>query len=134
MKKITLISIITIVFIGDLVSQAPKLMSYRAVIWDASGNLVSEKTVSIKISILQGSVSGNSVYSETRRVQTNINGMVSLMIGGGTNSTGKIAEINWGGGSYFLKTETNPTGGVNFSITGTTQLVSVTRPKKSLQI
>jgi hypothetical protein len=47
------------------------------------------------------------------------------MIGGGTNATGKIADINWGGGSYFLKTETDPTGGVNFSITGTTQLVSV---------
>ncbi len=125
MKKITLISLITIVFIGNLVSQAPNLMSYQAVIWDASGNLVSEKMVSIKISILQGSVTGTSVYSETHRLQTNINGLVSLMIGGGTNATGKISEINWGGGSYFLKTETDPTGGVNFSITGTTQLVSV---------
>ena len=125
MKKITLISLITIVFIGNLVSQAPNLMSYQAVIWDASGNLVSEKMVSIKISILQGSVTGTSVYSETHRLQTNINGLVSLMIGGGTNATGKISEINWGGGSYFLKTETDPSGGVNFSITGTTQVVSV---------
>jgi uncharacterized protein (TIGR02145 family) len=125
MKKITLLSLITIVFIGNLISQAPNLMSYQAVIWDGSGNLVSEKMVSIKISILQGSVTGTSVYSETHRVQTNINGLVSLMIGGGTNATGKIADINWGGGSYFLKTETDPTGGVNFSITGTTQLVSV---------
>jgi uncharacterized protein (TIGR02145 family) len=100
-------------------------MSYQAVIWDASGNLVAEKMVSIKISILQGSVSGSSVYSENHRVQTNINGLVSLMIGGGTNTAGKISDINWGGGSYFLKTETDPTGGVNFSITGTTQFLSV---------
>jgi len=125
MKKIALLSLMTIVFIGDLVSQAPNLMSYQAVIWDASGNLVSEKMVNIKISILQGSVSGTSVYSETHKIQTNINGLVSLMIGGGTNTAGKIAEINWGGGSYFLKTETDPTGGGNFTITGTTQLVSV---------
>lgn len=125
MKKIFILSLITIVFIGNLVSQAPNLMSYQAVIWDASGNLVSEKMVSIKISILQGSMTGTSVYSETHKIQTNINGLVSLMIGGGTSATGKIAEINWGGGSYFLKTETDPTGGVNFSITGTTQLVSV---------
>ena len=117
MKKIALLSLITIVFIGDLVSQVPNLMSYQAVIWDASGNLVSEKTVSIKISILQGSVSGTSVYSETHKVQTNINGLVSLMIGGGTNATGKIADINWGGGSYFLKTETDPTGGNSYTIT-----------------
>jgi uncharacterized protein (TIGR02145 family) len=100
-------------------------MSYQAVIWDASGNLVSEKTVSIKISILQGSVTGTSVYSESHRVVTNINGLVSLMIGGGINATGKIAEINWGSGSYFLKTETDPTGGGNYSISGISQLVSV---------
>jgi uncharacterized protein (TIGR02145 family) len=100
-------------------------MSYQAVIWDASGNLVAEKMVSIKISILQGSVTGTSVYSENHRLQTNVNGLVSLIIGGGTNATGKISDINWGGGSYFLKTETDPTGGVNYSITGTTQLVSV---------
>jgi len=125
MKKITLLSLITIVFIGNLISQAPNLMSYQAVIWDASGNLVSEKMVSIKISILQGSVTGTSIYSETHRIQTNVNGLVSLIIGGGTIATGKISDINWGSGSYFLKTETDPTGGVNFSITGTTQLVSV---------
>jgi hypothetical protein len=100
-------------------------MSYQAVIWDASGNLVAEKMVSIKISILQGSVSGTSVYSENHRVQTNINGLVSLIIGGGTNATGKISDINWGGGSFFLKTESDPTGGNSYSIIGTTQLVSV---------
>jgi uncharacterized protein (TIGR02145 family) len=125
MKKIALLSLMTIVFIGDLVSQAPNLMSYQAVIWDASGNLVSEKTVSIKISILQGSVTGTSVYSESHRVVTNINGLVSLMIGGGTNATGKIAEINWGIGSFFLKTETDPNGGNSYTIIGTTQFVSV---------
>ncbi len=101
------------------------MMSYQAVIWDGSGNLVAEKMVSIKISILQGSVTGTSVFSETHRIQTNVNGLVSLMIGGGTNATGKIADINWGAGSYFLKTETDPTGIGNYNIVGTTQLISV---------
>jgi uncharacterized protein (TIGR02145 family) len=50
---------------------------------------------------------------------------VSLLIGGGTNVSGKIADIQWGAGNYFLKTETDPSGGTNYSITGTTQLVSV---------
>jgi len=125
MRKIILLSLITIAFISNLISQAPNLMSYQAVIWDASGNLVSEKMVSIKLSILQGSVSGTSVYSENHRVQSNVNGLVSLMIGGGTNSSGKISDINWGGGSFFLKTETDPAGASNYIITGTTQLVSV---------
>jgi uncharacterized protein (TIGR02145 family) len=125
MRKIILLSLLTFIYISNLISQAPNLMSYQAVIWDASGSLVSEKMVSIKLSILQGSVSGTSVYSENHRVQSNVNGLVSLMIGGGTNSSGKISDINWGGGSFFLKTETDPAGASNYIITGTTQLVSV---------
>jgi uncharacterized protein (TIGR02145 family) len=125
MKKLIFSIFCALIGLQVTIAQVPNLMSYQAVIWDASGNLVSEKTVSIKISILQGSVSGTSVYSETHKIQTNINGLVSLAIGGGTNAIGKISDINWGSGSYFLKTETDPTGGGNFTITGTTQLVSV---------
>jgi hypothetical protein len=76
MKNIVFIILISTLFFGNLVSQAPNLMSYQAVIWDADGNLVSEKMVSIKISILQGSVTGMSVYTETHRIQTNANGLV----------------------------------------------------------
>jgi len=58
MKKMALVSLITIVFISNLISQAPDMMSYQAVIRDVTGNLVSEKMASIKISILQASVTG----------------------------------------------------------------------------
>lgn len=108
-----------------VIAQSPGLMSYQAVIWDANGNLVADKTVNIKISVLKGSVTGVNVYSETHRVQTNINGLVNLMIGGGSNPVGKILDIDWNTGTYFLKTETDPTGGGNYSIIGVTQFVSV---------
>jgi hypothetical protein len=85
MKRILFFLLVVTIFKNSITAQAPNLMSYQAVIWDANGNLVSEKMVSIKISILQGSVTGTSVYSETHRLQTNINGLVSLMIGGGSN-------------------------------------------------
>ena len=106
-------------------AQSPSLMSYQAVIWDAAGNLVVEKEVNIRLSILQGTATGQAVYVETHRVPTNANGLVSLLIGGGNNVSGKIADIQWGAGNFFLKTETDPSGGTNYSITGTTQLVSV---------
>ena len=125
MKKIGILGFFILSSFSLILAQAPNLISYQAVIWDGSGNLVAEKMVSIKISILQGSVTGAAVYAETHWIQTNVNGLVSLLIGGGTSATGKISDINWGGGSFFLKTETDPTGGANFSIIGTTQLVSV---------
>ena len=101
-------------------AQSPSLMSYQAVIWDVAGNLVVEKEVNIRLSILQGTATGQAVYVETHRPRTNANGLVSLLIGGGNNVSGKIADIKWGDGNFFLKTETDPSGGTNYSITGTT--------------
>ncbi|MFM2192282.1 MAG: hypothetical protein RLZZ118_1239, partial [Bacteroidota bacterium] len=56
---------------------------------------------------------------------TNANGLVSLEIGTGTAITGTFAAINWAIGPYFIKTETDPTGGTAYSITGTNELMSV---------
>jgi hypothetical protein len=51
--------------------------------------------------------------------------LVSLEIGSGTIVTGTFAGINWATGPYFIKTETDPTGGTAYTIVGTNQLMSV---------
>lgn len=51
--------------------------------------------------------------------------MISLEIGTGTVLSGTFAAINWASGNYYLKTETDPTGGTNYTIAGTSQLLSV---------
>lgn len=124
MKKITLIALLfcsfTIVF-----AQAPQKMSYQSVIRKADGSLVVNTSVRIKISILQGSATGTAAYVETQTTTTNANGLATLAIGGGTPVTGTFAGINWASGTYFIKTETDPTGGTNYTISGTSQLLSV---------
>jgi hypothetical protein len=109
----------------SIFAQAPQKMSYQAVIRNTSGALVTSTLVGMKISILQGTASGNIAYSETQIVSTNANGLVSLEIGSGTVVLGTFAGINWANGPYFIKTETDPSGGTNYSITGTNQLMSV---------
>jgi uncharacterized protein (TIGR02145 family) len=109
----------------NLLAQAPNKMTYQAVIRNASNNLVVSSPVKMKISILQGSASGTEVYSELHNPTTNANGLVSIEIGSGTSPVGTIGSINWGNGTYFLKTETDPTNGTNYSIEGTSQLLSV---------
>jgi hypothetical protein len=79
----------------------------------------------MKISILQGSSTGTAVYVETQTTSTNANGLVSLQIGSGTPVTGTFAGINWATGPYFIKTETDPTGGNVYTISGTNELMSV---------
>jgi hypothetical protein len=65
------------------------------------------------------------VYVETQTDTTNANGLVSIQIGTGTATTGTFAGINWANGPYFIKTETDPTGGINYTITGTQEMLSV---------
>jgi len=116
-----------VIFIASAWAQAPQLMSYQAVIRDASNNLVTNHAIGMRVSILQGSTSGTLVYQEiyNPNPQTNANGLVSIAIGGGIPITGTFANINWATNSYFIKTETDPTGGTNYTITGTSQLLSV---------
>jgi hypothetical protein len=79
----------------------------------------------MRISILQGSATGTAVYVETQTPTTNANGLATIEIGGGTPVTGTFSAINWASGIYFIKTETDPIGGTSYTITGTSQILSV---------
>lgn len=121
-----LFTIIAAVLITATISaQCPQKMSYQAVIRNSSDQLVTSHAVGMRISILLGSTSGIAVYVETQTPSTNANGLVSIEIGDGTIVTGTFAGIDWSAGMYFIKTETDPTGGSSYSITGTSQLLSV---------
>ena len=117
------LSAILLVFTGF--SQSPQKISYQAVIRNAAGQLVSNKAVGVQISILQGQISGTVVYAEIHNVSTNVNGLLSLEIGNGSPITGVFSDIDWANGPYYLKSETDPSGGTTYSITGTSQLLSV---------
>ena len=115
----------TVFFPMQASAQAPNKMSYQAVIRNSSNALVTNSAVGMRISILQTSATGTAVYVETQNSTTNANGLASLEIGGGTVLSGNFANINWANGPYFIKTETDPTGGTSYTITGTSQLLSV---------
>ena len=124
MKKISSLIIVSILSLVAL-AQSPEMMSYQAVVRDAGDNLVATATIGMQISILQDSINGTAVYVETHAPTTNINGLVSLEIGAGSNVAGTFNAIDWSSGPYFIKTETDPTGGTSYTITGTSQLLSV---------
>jgi hypothetical protein len=106
-------------------SQAPQKMSYQAVIRNSSDQLVINHAVGMRVSILQGSSTGTPVYVETQTPTTNTNGLISIEIGSGTVINGTVAGIDWSTGPYFIKTETDPVGGSGYTISGTSQLLSV---------
>jgi len=124
MKKIFTIAA-ALLMTASVWAQAPEKMSYQAVVRDASNSLITTQVVGMQISILQGGATGTPVYVETQTQTTNANGLVSLEIGTGTLVSGDFTTIDWANGPYFIKTETDPTGGTTYTITGTSQLMSV---------
>lgn len=120
MKRIFTI-LATVLLTVSVFAQSPEKISYQAVVRDASNNLVTSTPVGMQISIFQGSASGTLVYEETQTPTTNANGLVTIEIGSGIG----FDTITWANGTYFIKTETDPTGGTTYSIAGTSQLLSV---------
>ncbi|MBN2347350.1 MAG: fibrobacter succinogenes major paralogous domain-containing protein [Bacteroidales bacterium] len=125
MKKIYTLIAIALFATGIIIAQSPEKMSYQAVIRNTSNQLVTNQLVGMQLSILQGTAIGTEVYVETQTPTTNINGLVSIEIGSGTVLSGNFSTIDWTNGPYYIKTETDPAGGSTYTITGSSQLLSV---------
>ncbi|MCC6721176.1 MAG: collagen-like protein, partial [Bacteroidia bacterium] len=126
-SKINLIVLAIVCLIKTGYSQSPQKLTYQAVIRNTGGALVTNSAVGMKVSFLQGSASGSVLYSEVYSPPpfTNANGLVTVEIGNGTPVVGTFSSINWANGPIFIKVESDPTGGISYSITGIHQLLSV---------
>lgn len=86
---------------------------------NSSNDVVYEQPISVKISILSGSSSGEPIYVETHQPITGVTGYISLEIGQGETISGSISNIysmDRINGTYFLKTEIDLTGEQNYSL------------------
>ncbi len=85
--------------------------------------IIASQPITLKLSILQGTATGNAEYVETRRVTTNAQGLFTVVIGdtGAISTIGDFASISWRNTPKFLKIEMDPTAGNNFITMGTTQ-------------
>lgn len=124
MKKLS--TFIPALFLAlTLMAQSPDAFYYQAVVRDTNGEVISNTTVGVQVSILQGSENGTPVYTESFAPQTNDFGLISMEIGNGTLVDGDFGSINWGDGPYFINTEVDPSGGNNYTDLGAVPLVSV---------
>jgi N-acetylneuraminic acid mutarotase len=124
MKRIIFL-VISIVLVFHSFSQNNNGIKYQAVARDSFGNEIKQHAIALQLSILEGSVTGITVYTETHNTTTNKFGLFGVTIGKGTPASGNFNTINWPSGLYFLKTEVDVTGGTNFKLMGVSQLLDV---------
>jgi hypothetical protein len=119
MKKLALLfSVIT----TALVAQVPRGFNYQAALRDASGAVISNQAVSVKIELIQGSVN----YFEVHSVTTNPVGLINLTIGYTPAANSDLfSDIDWAVGGVQLKTSYDAAGGASWVLVGVSQLQSV---------
>ncbi|MFN9683135.1 MAG: beta strand repeat-containing protein, partial [Bacteroidota bacterium] len=106
-------------------AQSPNLISYQTVIRNSNNELVANATVGMRISILSGTAADVLWYQEEHTVKTNLNGLAYVVIGKGTNLNGIMTEIDWSKGPFYIKSESDPNGGKNYTLIVVSQLLSV---------
>lgn len=124
MKSIFL-STVLLAFFQVMAIAQPQKFNYQGVARDGSGTPLGNQSIAVKISILDGSATGTSLYVETHSVTTNQFGLYNLAIGGGTAQSGNMSGVGWGSGDKYIRVELDPTGGSNYVNLGATQLLSV---------
>ena len=129
MKKLLFLSVLiihsSVLLFNSASAQAPSGFTYQSVLRDANNDLIINTAVGTQISILQTTSAGTAVYVETHTASTNANGLLTLQVGAGSAQSGTFGGIDWSAGPYFIKSETDPTGGSGYTITGTSELLSV---------
>lgn len=108
-----------------LSAQFPQLISFQAQALNSNGGFWVNQNISVRISILEGTMNGTIVYQERHSVTTSQTGNFNLNIGGGNPLIGLFSTVNWATGNKFIKTEIDPINGTNYTLISTTQLLSV---------
>lgn len=127
MKRL-LLPILCMMMSVSLLAQTGDQINYQAIARNANGDPIRDQSITLRLSIRDGSAEGLIVFQETRNVSTNRFGMVTVAIGseGASNVTGSMNNINWGNGiPKYLQVEIDPAGGAKFQDMGTGRLQSV---------
>ena len=105
-------------------NSVPNKFNYQLVVRDTAGQLVTNRPVSMRLSLQRGPQMSN-LYTETHQLTTNSNGLLTTTIGSGMPTHSSMDSLDWSLGEVFVKTEIDMNGGSNYSLVNTRELLSV---------
>ena len=119
-----LLFIFAFVLFYSISTLAQSGMNFQGVARNSNNVILASQPISLRLSVLKGTTTGNIEYQETKTINTNAQGLFNLVIGDGTaiSSMGIYSNINWQESPKFIKIEMDANAGNNFITLGTTQL------------
>lgn len=124
-SALTLLFCMLVLMNASAQSQVPHKFNYQGIARDASGNPMGKQLLSLKISVLPTADATTAEYEETQTITTNEFGLYTLQIGAGESVVGNMNDVKWETGNKYIRVAIDPTGGTNYQIVGTNQLLSV---------
>jgi len=118
--------IIILFFICGGISAQSGFINYQGAVRNSNtGHALSNKNISLLISLKDGSATGSIIYSEKQNVTTSDLGIFNLRIGEGQAVAGNYQNLIWSGNNRWLQVEMDSEGGSNYNVIGVSELVSV---------
>lgn len=105
-------------------AQVPQGMNYQAVARNATGNVLVNQTITVRLTVEQGA-SGTPLYVEVDTVTTNQFGLFMIKLGMQNAVSGNFSAVTWSTGNKWLKVDIDTNAGNNFTTMGESQLLSV---------
>ncbi len=105
--KVLLIAVVFNVIALTGIAQVPDGFNYQAVLRDATGAVLINQTLPVRIALLANSGTGPLLWEEQHTVISNQFGLISLVVGTGTKTGGTItdfASIDWTAQTVYLRT------------------------------
>ena len=122
MKKIIFLIIIQFLTTNLIKAQSTKGMHLQGIARNEKGIIISNKQISLRISVLKDSIQGDIEYQEIISVTTNVLGLFFVDIGAfETNkivTIGDFEKIKWNLLKYYLQIEIDPNNSLSFVTAG----------------
>ncbi len=122
MKKTFLLFVFAVCILSISIAQSP--FKYQAVMRDINGNILINKNVGLRVSIMQGTTP-TTVYSEGHNKTSDQFGIINIEVGTGSVLSGNYLTINWSALNNQLQVEIDMTGGTTYTLLGTSPILSV---------
>ena len=106
-------------------SSSAQGMNYQAVARDASGQIITNLPISLKVALVSKNGNQTVHYTETHQVQTDNSGLFKIIIGEGKDASGKLSEVPWAKDQVWLDIAADTKGGQNYALVSSAKLLSV---------